>query len=379
MNKRLLIITHHKLNENNGGCNASKGFVHCLASLFDECAIISPEIHPTEPYIPKDFKYYPLHDTRSKARKFFDMYRGRISGLYYAVKEHLKNHRYDVVVIDHSFSGAGISSYIKSTGAKLITIHHNVERDYLRDNSKERPVFYRYPFLYFSKKAEIDSLRNSDINLTVTERDAQVFRSWFSNICVHNWGIFEYLPIQDKIFTPKPRRNTFVITGSLCFEQSLLPIKDFIKCYWQLVQQNVPDARLLIAGRNPSEELFRLSASKEGIEIIPNPMNMAEVVQQADFYICPVFAGSGLKLRVFDGLKQGLPVLCHEVSAAGYEIIAERNCLFPYNDEETFIASLKAMLSAGVSQEDVYQAYKETFSLEAGKKRIKEILEKEKI
>jgi hypothetical protein len=32
-----------------------------------------------------------------------------------------------------------------------------------------------------------------------------------------------------------------------------------------------------------------------------------------------------------------------------------------------------------VSQEDVYQAYKETFSLEAGKKRIKEILEKEKI
>jgi len=115
MNKRLLIITHHKLNENNGGCNASKGFVHCLASLFDECAIISPEIHPTEPYIPKDFKYYPLHDTRSKARKFFDMYRGRISGLYYAVKEHLKNHRYDVVVIDHSFSGAGISSYIKST------------------------------------------------------------------------------------------------------------------------------------------------------------------------------------------------------------------------------------------------------------------------
>ena len=40
MNRRLLFITHHKLDDNNGGANASKGFLHCFARLFDDCTLI---------------------------------------------------------------------------------------------------------------------------------------------------------------------------------------------------------------------------------------------------------------------------------------------------------------------------------------------------
>ena len=379
MNKRLLFITHHKLDENNGGSNASKGFIHCFASLFEECAIICPKIHSTTPYLPQNVEYYPLHDTRSKVRKFFDMYRGRISGIYYAVKEHLKENKYDIVVIDHSFSGAGLSKYIKSTGSQLITIHHNVERDYLRDNGKERPLFYRHAFLHYSKKSERDCLKNSDVNLTVTKRDASIFSTWYPNIKVYPWGIFEYRPLPDKTFVNKGKKHTFIITGSLYFAQSLLPIMDFVDKYWPLVREQYPNATLLIAGRNPSEELKRKCGVTEGITLIPNPEDINEVVQRADYYICPIFAGSGLKLRIYDGLKQGLPVLCHEVSAAGYEEIEYKHCLFTYRDKNSFSTSLRSMLSTVVSQEDVYNTYRKAFSLETGIKKLQEIIEKENI
>lgn len=380
MNKRLLFITHHRLCDNNGGCNGSKGFLHSFVALFDDCSIICPSFEgPTEPYIPKQVKIHFIDNNRSNLHKLFDMYRGIISPIYYAVKEHLRTNRYDVIVIDHSFSGAGIISMCKATGAKVITIHHNVERDYLRDNSKERPLFYRYPFLYYSKRAEQQCLKNSDINLTLTEKDSENFRTWYPDIKLYKWGVFEYQPIAGKTFSERERQHIFSITGSLCFEQSLLPILEFVKKYLPLLHKEYPQAKLIIAGRNPDKRLRDINSAENGITVIPNPDDMAKVIRQSDYYICPINAGSGLKLRIMDGLRQGLPILCHEVASSGYETIQENGCLFTYHNEETFILSLRKMLTAKPTPNKVYQSYKDTFSLQSGINRLQEVLTKEHI
>lgn len=375
MKQRLLFITHHKLNENNGGSNASKGFLHCFAALYDDCAVLAPEFEgPATPYIPSNIKMYHPHDTRSKVQKLVDMYRGVISPLYDAVHQHLLKHHYDVIVVDHSFSGAGVVKYIKSTGARLITIHHNVELDYLRDNSKERPLFYRYPFLYYSRKAERDCLLYSDLNLTVTERDAAVFRSWYPNIRINSWGIFEYQFLPDKQFVSKSKGQVFVITGSLYFEQSIHPIIEFVQRYWPLVLQHCQRAELLIAGRHPSRKLHEVCSKTEQITIIPDPDDMAVIVQKADYYICPIHAGSGLKLRIFDGLKQGKPILCHDISAAGYEELAANGYLFSYHDETTFNLALRQLTALQIKPEEVYQTFRNAFSLQTGIQRLEKII-----
>lgn len=377
MKQRLLFITHHRLCDKNGGSNASKSFLHAFATLFDNCAVLCPAFEgSTTPYIPDGVKIFHPDDHRSNPRKLVDMYRGVISPLYDAVHQHLRTHQYDIIVIDHSFSGAGVVKYIKSTGAKLITIHHNVECDYLRDNSKERPLFYRYPFLYYSKKAERDSLKASDLNLTVTKRDAEVFQSWYQHIPISHWGIFEYLPLPDKSFASKEKGEVFVITGSLQFEQSLRPILDFVRRNWPLVRQTCASAKLLIAGSRPAVELQELCANTDGVTLIPNPDDIGAVVQKADYYICPIHAGSGLKLRIYDGLKQGLPVLCHDVSAAGYEALADGGCLFSYHDENTFIHALQKIQTTKVPPQSVYQIFRETFSLETGIAKLERLLKK---
>lgn len=375
MKQRLLYITHHQLDQNNGGCNASKGFLRCFAALFDEGTVISHDMADASPYIPSHFQFCPMQDSRSKVRKLLDMYRGAISGHYYFVREHLKEHQYDVVVIDHSFTGAGLPEYIKSTGAKLITIHHNVERDYLRDNSKEKPLLYRLPYLYYRRKAERDCLRHSDVNLTVTAHDAEVFRSWYPGIHVYPWGIFEHQDTPRPVFEPPKDKHTFVITGSLYFRQSLLPIIDFVRRYWALVLQAHPDAKLIIAGRNPAAELLKVGAETTGVTIIPNPEKVVHVVHLANYYVCPIYSGSGLKLRLFDGLRLGLPVLCHEVAANGYEKVKESGFLFTYHDEASFSEALQKLSSASIDPEKVFQSFQDTFSLSNGIKRLQNILQ----
>lgn len=379
MKKRLLIATYHRLDENTGGSNGSKGFIHCFANLFDDCSIVCQTFDNVAQFIPSTYKIYPYHEHRDKIQLAIDIYRGVIFGLYYAIKEHLKTHLYDVIVIDHSITGAAIIKDIKTTGAKIITIHHNVERDYLFANARQHSLTYRLPYLYYAKKAERDCLRMSDVNLTVTEHDAQVFRSWYPNIHVYNWGNFEYRPIPDKVFTQSSKKKIFVITGSLDFQQSLLPIMDFIHRYWPVLRHECPQAQLLIAGRQPAEELQAACAKAEGITIVPNPGNMAAIVAKANYYLCPIFTGSGRKLRILDGLKQGLPVLCHEVAAAGYERFCDCGYMFSYNDEQSFTTSLQQMLSARILPQQVYEAFRDAFSIRNGTERLRHILEQENI
>ena len=263
---RLLFITRSRLSENNGGANATKGFIQCFAPLFEDCSIICPVCDDLEHMIPSKYKVYPYTDKRSRIHKGLDVYRGIICANHAFVKQHLREHQYDVIVIDHSFTGASLAGTIKATGAKVITIHHNVERDYLRDNAKEHAIVYRYPYIYFSRKAEIDCLLASDVNLTLTSRDADTFRTWYEdrNLHLNAWGICEYRPIEKKLFPPRVKGNTFVVTGSLYFMQSLFPIMDFINRYWPLLQRAYPQAKLIVAGRNPAQSLRQLCVKHEG-------------------------------------------------------------------------------------------------------------------
>lgn len=379
MNKRLLFITCHRLDENNGGSNGSKGFIHCFAALFDDCSIIYPEFENTTPFIPAKYKLFPCHDSRTKIRKGIDMYLGVLGAIPYCVKKHLAEHKYDVIVIDHSVTGASLIKIVKATGAKVITIHHNVERDYLRDNIKERPVYYRYPYLYYAKKAECDCLKASDVNLTVTELDKKVFQSWYQNLHVHYWGNFEYREIPEKSFTHKNRNNTFIITGSLYFIQSARPIKEFVARYWPRIKQQLPHAKLIIAGRNPSQQLIQACGKDRDIQIVANPQDISQHIRQADYYICPICEGSGRKLRIIDGLKEGLQILCHDVSSSGYECLSEAGCLYTYHDEKTFDKSLHDMMSNPIEQAFVYDVFRKYFSTEEGIKRLRRILEEENI
>ena len=116
-----------------------------------------------------------------------------------------------------------------------------------------------------------------------------------------------------------------------------------------------------------------------GITIIPNPEDTSVVVRKADYYICPIHAGSGLKLRIFDGLKQGLPILCHDVAAAGYEPLAANGFLYTYNDTHSFQNALCRMVEADFTPQKIYQAFKNTFSLGKGQEKLEIILKQEHI
>lgn len=374
--KKTLYLTRHYLDDNNGGANASKAFILLFSSLFGSMTLMYPEHsdRSSADRVPQGVTPIPVYDTRSRLRKGIDVYRGILHRFTHAVKEHLASHAYDVIVVDHTLAYAGIADSIEQSGAKIVTIHHNVERDYNRANKPS--VLYRLPYMHFTDKAEIQALLASDVNLTLTSKDAAQFQSWYKNrqLHLHPVGLCEYHDIEEKTLPKTPFGNVFAITGSLCFKQSVEPVIAFVRDYYPLLCKHFEHCRLLIAGRNPNEELQAICSSHPQIELIANPVDINEIIEQADVYLCPINVGSGIKLRVLDGLRNGRPVVCHNVSAVGYERMIEEGAMFSYGDQDSFEECLLRLKAADFDPTAIYETYRDEFSPAAALKRLKRIL-----
>lgn len=380
--RSVLIITRHYLDENNGGSNCSKANIRAFSELYPDCTLIYPE-HDDKTsvgFIPHGVKAVPCYDHRCKLQKGLDVYRGKLHRAQRFVREHLQQNKYDIVVIDHSLTANGVLQNVKKQGCKIVTIHHNNESQYICDNKPA--VLYRLPFIYYSKKSECDSLLLSDLNITLTEKDAREFRERYPNRDIHcyNMGTYQWEDIPKTIVDDGVRQcMTFAITGSLNFLQSQKPVIDFIERYYPVLIQKIPDAKLIIAGRNPSQSVVEACTRYENIKLISNPEDIGAVIRQADVYICPINTGSGVKLRVMDGLKLGIPVLGHSVSVNGYETIKDDGYFFEYYDKSSFEKSLDAVSELKYKRQNVYDSFYRYFSFQAGKDRLREILEKEKL
>ena len=379
---KVLIITKHYLAEKGGGSNGSRAYIKALRDIYGGCSIIYPDKRedPMQHIFGDNgVEYIPCYDDRSFIRKGIDVYLGKIHRTLGKVKEVLSQQKFDIIFIDHSSIANGVLSYVRRhTDSRVVTIHHNFELNYLKDNHGYALI--RIPMIYYSIKAEKDSLFKSDLGLTVTENDRKCLIEHYGVNArkVEYFGSFFDNDIKPNEFnaTGKSDRTRLIITCALYFPQNTGPVLDFLRNYFPRIKELYPQISLTVAGRNPSQEITGECSRHKDMSLVPNPVDMGEVLEQGDIYVCPTDRGSGIKLRVFDGLKYGMPVILHQNSVWGYEPMVEKGIAYTYHDVDSFISALKSVMSGNVSTVDVKKAFSEYYSFSAGKERIRRALEK---
>lgn len=379
MKKRLLIINHSDPFANGGGSFAShaycKAFSDIASGNIDIC-IFEDSIWPIDESI-RVQTYYKVKQ-RSIIERSLSIFNGNIQRYSGFAKKLLANKAslYDFVVMNGSYEGGGLVDLFHRYGIKVITIHHNYDPEYAYDNMSI-PVFrslYKYYVFKLQKKAYL----KSDLNLFLTNEDMQTCREKFgkTNAKASVVGVFDFKePDIVQLSTQRREVLTFIITGSLCTVQGV----DGIKYFFNVLYKHLPvNSKVIIAGRSPKDEVIKLCARHPNVELIPNPHNMMEVISTGDIYICPTRLGGGLKLRVMDGLKMGLPVITHFCSARGYDAFENSPFFKSFNTEDEFKCILNAMVencyNNNISKKDVYECYIGAFSYKSGLERLKNIL-----
>jgi len=379
---KVLFITNNLLDGNGGGSFASRSFVNAFSEVADTCLLVYPDKGKNiRPYIDHRIILHSIED-KNKLTRFIDIYRGKINRYEHAVIPILATFKPDLIVFDGSLTSAGLIKIIRSQVNKIIVIHHNFEMEYYKGTPPS--IFWRFPFMYHLKNAERDAFQNSDLNLTLTNQDSNLLRLNYDSEGIsktEKWGCFEPISTSDSLIKENDstkKKITFAITGSLGSYQTEVSLIPFLKYIYPNLLKTLPESKLIIAGKNPSYKLIKECAKHPSINLIPNPEDMQLVICRADVYICPTNVGGGLKLRVMDGLKAGLPVLTHLVSARGYDDFKKAGCLFEYDNEQSFIQSMESILKekekGNLNKVEIQKLYWSLFSFESGVQKLRDLL-----
>lgn len=376
---KILFITHQYLSSNGGGSFASRAYINSFAECVDSMTLLYPQNSKEDVFdsINKKIVQIPVTYDIPKVCKLLDLLIGRVHRYYDIVPKLLESESYDVVVFDNSKCSYRLIDMAHRHNCKTIVINHNFEYEYVRDNAKG---LLRNIELYWTRQYERDAARKSDLNLTLTKQDSKSLCDIYRDGNQDNFrylGVFEYehriLNVTPDITNKDISQKRFAITGNLSAVQTVDSLVSWTDSYFSVFRDVFPKAEIIVAGRNPGKKVIDL-CEKYGMTLVPSPESMDSVLQNVDYYICPISLGGGMKLRVMDGLRWGIPVIAHSVSVRGYERFIEEKCLFEYNDKESFRKALLDVKNISFSKQVVNDCYKKCFSLNAGIQKVNEIL-----
>lgn len=378
MSGKLLIVSHSDPFGIGGGsfaCHAyAKAFSECFNGNADICVPAESTFDADKTISYDKIIRVPQRNLLSRVISLFtgeiDRYSGYVKNL---VKE--DPGFYSTVVINGCRESGSMVRFLKSNGIKVITVFHNFEREFFKDNFKHPIV--RGLMLFHIRNLEKRAYQSSDVNLFLTPDDFRRYEDLLgarsSNRLI---GVFEYKDIPPLLPFNKDRNVlTFVITGLLCNTQGEESIVYFFKELYRFLPE---DCTLIISGYNPTKKVVELCGEHKNVTLIPNPGNMNDVIAQGDIYICPAKTGSGLKLRIMDGLRLGMPVIVHDRSKRGYESMMSTTYFKTFSNPAEFNESVQE-LSARVADNHyersvVWDCYLSHFSYSCGLDKVKEIM-----
>jgi sugar transferase (PEP-CTERM/EpsH1 system associated) len=157
------------------------------------------------------------------------------------------------------------------------------------------------------------------------------------------------------------------IDGALWFMQEVLPI----------IRSARPKTTITFAGRNPSPEIRALADQARGIRVTGTVPDVRPYLWGASVSIVPLRIGGGTRLKIYEAMAAGVPVISTTVGAEGLAVTDGCN-IHLADDAETFARKLLALLSNATERQTVADAainlVTETFSWESVTERFEAIL-----
>lgn len=286
----------------------------------------------------------------------------------------------DLLILNSANMGrlAGIA---QNMGIPVLTLHHNVERDYYAGASKgwgQRLLKTR-----LAEHCQKRSVRNSRFSIFISQHDMETFSIPLRGSANK---IKSCLPFDAPDLTSQSGIRgfelsgglvTLSIIGSLDNHQSEDGLCHFLKEIWPSLKNDCGMVQLIVAGSSPSIQIKDLCGKESDIHLIGNPRDLIEIYKRTDIFVCPTRLGSGIKIKIFDALRCGKPIIAHASSVRG--LGQKIQGLEAYSDASEFVDCYTKIRSRFKEprqfQKEIFAEYEASISYPAGLSRLAKLLD----
>lgn len=256
--------------------------------------------------------------------------------------EVLKLEKFDIIQLETLYLAPYVETIREYSDAKIVMRAHNVEHEIWERITQNTGSNIRKLYLaYLTRKLkeyEISQFPVYDYLVTLTERDLHQFlaKGYTNGASAAPIGF-------DADAYPKAPPE--IGTGmSLCFIGSLdwLPnlegLEWFLDRCWPKINQQWPQMTLHIAGRNTPLSLLELKMSN--VFVHGEVPDAVQFIAQHSVMIVPLFSGSGMRVKIVEGMMMGKLIITTSVGKEGIDGKHQQDFLVA-DSEEAFIQAIQ--------------------------------------
>lgn len=252
------------------------------------------------------------------------------------LREILSTESFDIIQLEGLFMGVYIDTIRKYSKGKIILRAHNIEHHIWKRHIANEKNAIKRTYLGLQnkrlKRFELAVLDKVDAVVPITRNDEDGIKQLGFNknmfTCITGVDVKEY---QKKLNLSEKAKTIFYF-GSMDWLPNQEAALWFLSNCWEKVHKAVPEAKLIIAGRGMPLEFFHIT--RPNVLIIENVENGKAFFQQHQVMIVPLLSGSGLRIKIIEGMAYGKSIVSTEIGAEGIPYTNGKNILIANTAEE---------------------------------------------
>jgi glycosyltransferase involved in cell wall biosynthesis len=140
-----------------------------------------------------------------------------------------------------------------------------------------------------------------------------------------------------------PEPGHLVFLGSMDWMPNIDGIEAFVRDVFPRIRHACPDARLTIVGRNPVPRIRALETPDSGIHVTGTVDDVRPYLRRAAVSVVPLSVGGGTRIKIFEAMAVGVPVVSTRVGAEGLPVVDGTHLLIA-DEAEAFARSTLELL-----------------------------------
>lgn len=118
-----------------------------------------------------------------------------------------------------------------------------------------------------------------------------------------------------------------IFTGVMDYEPNVTAVNYFCSSIFPTIRKEIPDARFLIVGRDPTPEIRQFEESVPGVTVTGFVDDIREYFDKSLIYVAPIKSGAGIKNKILEAWAMEKPVVATSMSCDGIDVAPGQDVL----------------------------------------------------
>ena len=135
-------------------------------------------------------------------------------------------------------------------------------------------------------------------------------------------------------FKPRPEQGRLVFVGSMDWMPNIDGVCWFAEEIFPRIQAARPETKLAIVGRRPTGRVHELARKNPAITVTGTVDDVRPYLSQAEAIVVPLRVGGGTRVKIYEAMAAGVPVVSTTIGAEGLEVAHGENILLADEPED---------------------------------------------